>query len=74
MGYRQEIQTSLSERMRLVKIFKEHCISARLDFMPSTLLGWMDAMGYLNTDRIKSDLAKEKDELNEMEESQNYGL
>ena len=70
MGYRQDFQTSLSERMMLVKIFKAHCVEARLDFMPSTMLGWMDAMGYLNTDLIKADLENEKQKLDEMEEKE----
>lgn len=53
------IETSLPERMRLVKIFKSYCENKRIDFLPSTLLGWMDSMGYLNTDKIKEELADE---------------
>lgn len=58
-----EITTSLSQRQRLVKMFKQYSISKRVDFDPTTLLGWMDAMGYLNTDKILADLEKEKEEL-----------
>lgn len=57
------IETSLAERTRLVKRFKDYCISKRLDFCPTSLLGWMDSEGYLNTDKIKADLEKEKEEL-----------
>ena len=63
MGYTKPITTSLAQRQRLVKMFKQYSISKRVDFDPTTLLGWMDAMGYLNTDAIKADLAKEKKEL-----------
>ena len=58
-----EITTSLSERIRLVKMFKDYCKAKRIDFMPSTLLGWCDAQGYLNVDAIRADLAKEQEEL-----------
>ena len=61
--FKQDIVTSLSQRQRLVKIFKAYCQSKRLDFCPTTLLGWMDGKGYLNTDAILDDLAKEKEEL-----------
>ena len=58
-----EITTSLSERTRLVKMFKDYCKDKRIDFMPSTLLGWCESQGYLNVDAIRADLAKEKEEL-----------
>lgn len=58
-----EITTSLSERTKLVKMFKDYCKAKRIDFMPTTLLGWCDAQGYLNTDKIREDLAKEQEEL-----------
>ena len=58
-----EITTSLSERTRLVKMFKNYCKDKRIDFMPSTLLGWCDAQGYLNTDKIREDLEKEQEDL-----------
>lgn len=58
-----EITTSLSERTRLVKMFKDYCKAKRIDFMPSTLLGWCEAQGYLNVDVIREDLKKEKEEL-----------
>lgn len=58
-----EITTSLSQRQRLVKMFKQYSISKRVDFDLTTLLGWMDAMGYLNTDKILAELEKEKEEL-----------
>ena len=61
--YCEAIATSLSERQRLVKQFKDYCTSKRIDFCPTSLLGWMDARGYLNTDAIKEALAKEKEEL-----------
>ena len=57
------IETSLAQRQRLVRMFKQYCISRRVDFDPTTLLGWMDAMGYLNTDAIKHALEQEKEEL-----------
>lgn len=57
------IETSLAERTRLVKRFKDYCISKRIDFCPTSLLGWMDSEGYLNTDKIKEAYAKEKEEL-----------
>ena len=63
MGYTKTITTSLAQRQRLVKMFKQYSISKRVDFDPTTLLGWMDAMGYLNTDAIVEDLAKEQEEL-----------
>lgn len=55
------ITTSLTERIRLVKKFKDYCTTNRIDFMPSTLLGWCDARGYLNVDAIRADLAKEEE-------------
>lgn len=58
-----EITTSLSERTRIVKMFKDYCQAKRIDFMPSTLLGWCEAQGYLNVDAIREDLAKEQEEL-----------
>ena len=61
--FRQDIVTSLSQRQRLVKIFKTYCENKRLDFCPTTLLGWMDGKGYLKTDLILEDLAKEKEEI-----------
>ena len=60
-----KITTSLSQRIRLVKKFKQYTVEKRVDFMPSTLLGWMDSMGYLNTDKILADLKQEDDELKE---------
>ena len=57
------IETSLAERTRLVKICKEYCISKRLDFCPTSLLAWMDAKGYLNTDAIQKALTEEKEKL-----------
>ena len=57
------IQTSLIERQRLVKMFKQYSISKRVDFDPTTLLGWMDFNGYLNIDAIRDALEKEKEEL-----------
>ena len=61
--FRQDIVTSLTQRQRLVKIFKAYTQSKRLDFCPTTLLGWLDGKGYLNTDLILEDLAKEKEAL-----------
>ena len=58
-----EITTSLSERTRLVKMFKNYCKDKRIDFMPSTLLGWCEAQGYLNVDAIRADLETEDAEL-----------
>lgn len=46
-----------------MKMFKDYCKAKRIDFMPTTLLGWCDAQGYLNTDKIREDLAKEQEEL-----------
>lgn len=57
------IETSFAERTRLVKIFKDYCISKRIEFCPTTLLGWMDADGFLNIDAIREFLEKEKEEL-----------
>lgn len=59
-----KITTSLSERTMLVKMFKHYCKEKRIDFMPTTLLGWCEAQGYLNADKIREDLEKEilKDE------------
>ncbi len=31
--------------------------------MPTTLLGWCEAQGYLNADKIREDLEKEKEDL-----------
>lgn len=61
--FRQDIVTGLNQRQRLVKQFKTYCQSKRIDFCPTSLLGWMDGKGYLNTDLILEDLAKEKEEL-----------
>ena len=60
------IETSLAERTRLVKRFRTYCDSKRIDFCPTALLGWMDSEGYLNTDKIKDDYAKEKEELEDV--------
>ena len=61
--FRQDIVTGLNQRQRLVKQFKTYCQSKRIDFCPTSLLGWMDGKGYLNTDLIIADLQKEKEEL-----------
>ena len=53
-----KITTSLSERTMLVKMFKDYCRDKRIDFMPTTLLGWCDAQGYLNVDAIREDFEK----------------
>lgn len=53
-----KITTSLSERTMLVKMFKDYCRDKRIDFMPTTLLGWCDAQGYLNVDVIREDFEK----------------
>lgn len=58
-----KITTSLSERTRLVKMFKDYCKAKRIDFMPTTLLGWCEAQGYLNADKVREDLAKEQEDL-----------
>ena len=58
-----EIKTSLAERTRLVKMFKDYCQSKRIDYIPTTLLGWMDSQGFLNVDAIKEVLQKEKEVL-----------
>ena len=57
------IETSLRERQRLVRMFKQYSIAKRVDFDPTTLLGWMDAKGYLNIQAIKDALEQEKEEL-----------
>lgn len=62
----QPLETSLAERQRLVKMFKQYTISKRVDFDPTTLLGWMDAEGYLNTDAIQKALAEEKEKLEDV--------
>ncbi len=61
--YSQPIETSLAERQRLVKQFKDWCIAKRIDFCPTTLLGWMDARGYLNINAIRKALEEEKKRL-----------
>ena len=38
--------------------------------MPSTFLAWLEIQGYLNADKVREDLAKEKEELKE-EENEN---
>lgn len=60
------IITTLAERQRLVKMFKDYSIEKRVDFCPTTLLGWMDSMGYLDTDAIKHALEQEKEELEDV--------
>lgn len=64
--YSKPIQTSLRERQRLVKMFKQYSIAKRVDFDPTTLIGWMDAMGYLNIESIKGALEKEKEEFEDV--------
>lgn len=53
-----KITTSLSERTMLVKNFKDYCRDKRIEFMPTTLLGWCEMQGYLNVDAIREDLEK----------------
>lgn len=58
-----KITTSLSERTMVVKMFKNYCKEKRIDFMPTTLLGWLEVQGYLNADKIREDLEQKKEEL-----------
>ena len=65
-----KITTSLSERTMLVKMFKDYCRDKRIEFMPTTLLGWCEMQGYLNVDAIREDLEKcLKDQENSPESS-----
>lgn len=59
----QELTLKLKERTRIAKIYSDWCKSKRIDIIPTTLLGWLETMGYLNTDAIRVDLEKEKEEL-----------
>ncbi len=60
-----ELTLALNQRMRISKKFVEYARSSRIDVMPSTFLGWLEIQGYLNADKIREDLAKEKEELKE---------
>lgn len=58
-----EITLGLNQRTRIAKIYVAWCKSKRIDVMPSTFLGWLETQGYLNADKIRDDLEKEKEVL-----------
>lgn len=60
-----ELTLALKERLRISKIYVQWCKDKRIDVMPSTFLAWLEIQGYLNADKIREDLAKEKEELKE---------
>lgn len=57
------ITLKFKERTRLAKIYSSWCKSKRINILPTTLLGWLETMGYLNVEAIKADLEKEKEGL-----------
>ena len=65
-----ELTLALNQRMRISKKFVEYARASRIDVMPSTFLAWLEIQGYLNADKVREDLAKEKEELKE-EENEN---
>ena len=58
-----EITLGLNQRTRLARIYVNWCKSKRIDVVPTTFLGWLESQGYLNADKIREDLEKEKEEL-----------
>ena len=62
-----ELTLALKERLRISKIYVQWCKDKRIDVMPSTFLAWLEIQGYLNADKIRDDLAKEKEALEEDE-------
>lgn len=63
-----ELTLALKERTRISKIYVQWCKEKRIDVLPSTFLGWLETQGYLNADKIREDLAKEKEALEEDED------
>lgn len=57
------ITLGLNQRTRIVKQYTDWCKSKRVDILPTTFLGWLEIQGYLNADKIRDDLEKEKEEL-----------
>lgn len=57
------ITLGLNQRTRIVKKYTDWCKSKRIDIMPSTFMGWLESQGYLNADKVREDLEKEKEEL-----------
>ena len=58
-----KITLGLNERMRVSKTYVNWCHDKRIDVQPTTLLGWLEARGYLNVDAIRESLRKEQEEL-----------
>ena len=57
------ITLGLNQRTRIVKQYTDWCKSKRVDILPTTFLGWLESQGYLNADKVREDLAKEQEEL-----------
>lgn len=58
-----ELSLTLAQRMRLTKMYVDWAKAKRIDVMPTTLLGWLNINGYLNTEAITEALENEKEEL-----------
>ena len=58
-----DLTLGLNQRTRIAKQYVTWAHSKRIDVMPSTFLGWLEMQGYLNADKIKEDLEKEKEQL-----------
>lgn len=54
---------SLAQRTRVSKMYSKYCRDNRIDLVPTTFLAWLEMQGYLVPDKIREDLAKEKEEL-----------
>ena len=59
----EKITLGLNERMRVSKLYVDWCHNKRIDVQPTTLLGWLEAKGYLNAEAIRADLRHEQEEL-----------
>lgn len=58
-----DLTLGLNQRTRIAKQYVDWAKAKRIDVMPSTFLGWLEIQGYLNADKIRDDLEKEKEEL-----------
>lgn len=58
---------SLAQRTRVSQMYSKYCRDKRIDLVPTTFLAWLEMQGYLVPDKIREDLAKEKEALEENE-------
>ena len=63
-----ELTLKLKERTLLYKNFVTWAKAKRIDVAFTTFLGWLEIQEYLNVEKIREDLEKEKEKIDEHEQ------